>query len=79
MLKNSHNSRGKTQISLMHFVRYHKVYCKLLNLQKITQKQRSKEFVQNTLWIKSQKTMKSYQRWMENRMKNSKRFCLKNQ
>jgi len=26
-------------------VRYHKVYCKLLNLQKITQKQRSKEFV----------------------------------
>ena len=38
----------KTQISLMHVVRYHKVYCKLLNLQKIMQNQRSKEFVQNT-------------------------------
>ena len=25
------------------------------------------------------KTMKSYQRWMGDRMKNSKRFCLKNQ
>jgi len=50
------------------------------NLLQITEptksnaKSRSKEFVRNIRWIKYQKTMKSYQRWMENRMKNSKRF-----
>ena len=39
----------------MHVVRYHKVYCILLNLQKIIQNQRSKELVQKCSLDKIQK------------------------
>jgi len=39
-------------------VKYHKIYCKLRSLQKVTQNSRSKEFARNIRWIKYQKTMK---------------------